>query len=458
MDDISFLIPFLLMSVAASFFVILWFGVLRMKSAFLKIVTRFCPIPIFVKDENLNLIYSTDAYFHLISQSQQDFNEEGVENTVLETGLPASYRHAFEQNNETRKVDIAINKVRTGQGDGVVGIIIDVTDLEGIKDSLGTLRSQYKRLVESVVDMSLVLDHNLVVQLCTPQISEHLGYSPEEVVGFSMATYMSEEEFTTFSTSLNTENVFFTVQMIHKDGGPKWFEFSSSRSDTGDWRIVGRDVSQKVVYEQALMDQNRILQESTSILTSIAQASATDIGDLINEKLCALGGIADVSLLQVYENMGSEGIKKTYEWCAEKGLEKTSVRGDLCYREPVASLIQSPEPFVLPFRMDCLNGYHCQDRCQNLHTECSTTYLIGCPIHIRRTLWGVMCYYTAHSDKVWLDVQKHSLGFLSIGIGSVVSLQEELSRNRTISSRALKTLEILADGYKQIGSVNAKQS
>ena len=158
---------------------------------------------------------------------------------------------------------------------GILGVLIDITELKQVEQALRKSEGKYRRLFESLVDVFYQTDNAGRLTMVSPSIKKAAGYKPEEVIGSYLRDYyVNPDERKKFLELISTNGFVenFEVQMKKKDGSVLWASVNAGLSRDQEGNIVGvegiaRDITERINAEEELRETKerfRNLTETTS--------------------------------------------------------------------------------------------------------------------------------------------------------------------------------------------------
>jgi len=81
-----------------------------------------------------------------------------------------------------------------GETTGFRGIIIDISELKRVEDALRESEEKYRLLVEVNQDIFYSLDHNGTILYVGPQVTDQLGFRPEEMAGHNFTEFIHPDD------------------------------------------------------------------------------------------------------------------------------------------------------------------------------------------------------------------------------------------------------------------------
>jgi len=167
----------------------------------------------------------------------------------------------------------ALIKKASGEGQGVVLILRDVTDEQALQSALRQSESRFRNLVESSSDWIWEVDSNAVYTYVSPRCREILGYEPEEILGKRPFDLMPADEAKRVSAifqKIRAEKRAFSQfenTNLHKSGRCVLLETNGAPILDGQGSLIGyrgidRDITVRKQEEAKEAALGRILEES----------------------------------------------------------------------------------------------------------------------------------------------------------------------------------------------------
>jgi PAS domain S-box-containing protein/putative nucleotidyltransferase with HDIG domain len=200
----------------------------------------------------------------------------------------------------------------------------------------------YKAIVESMVDMVIITDHEGIINYASPQWEALLGYHPSEMIGKRRWDFMNEEETKKlqekFFPYFNRRIPFYllTHSLTHKDGHRIVVESSGtpifdSHGEFNGYRVSNRDITNRSLLEdfssQMKEDAYATLLRYQEVITKTSKmfmdSPFDQLDHAINQSLTEVGNLLNICRVYIFEfDAGAQTISNTYEWCAN-GVEST---------------------------------------------------------------------------------------------------------------------------------------
>ncbi len=167
-----------------------------------------------------------------------------------------------------------------GEVTQVIGVATDVTDRDQLARALDRSRSRLQVILEATSDLIITLDEKGVFRFASPSITEHLGWSIEEIVGREAVEFMHPEDVgKVFEAGLATPRGASTGtiqhRIRHKDGTWRYFESIGANRladpPANAFVISARPIDERKMAEEALRSSEerfRLLAENSTDIIS----------------------------------------------------------------------------------------------------------------------------------------------------------------------------------------------
>ena len=194
--------------------------------------------------------------------------------------------------------------VRNEHGEiiGASGVCLDVTHLMLADEALRASESRYRLLAETATDIVLQTDREGLLTYVSPSVTKLTGYTPEEILGRSMACLVHPDDFAEVrrlgqialasNGRIKTWNVQYRFE--HRDGRLLWFDARPSMIiDPATGLCCGfadtiRDITERKAGEAALL-------AARDAAEAAAEAKADFLANMSHEIRTPLTGVIGFS-------------------------------------------------------------------------------------------------------------------------------------------------------------------
>ena len=156
-----------------------------------------------------------------------------------------------------------------------LSIIRDVHEEHEAKSNLLQSEEKYRTLVEESTEIIFSLTETFDLYYLSPNVSQFLGYTAEEVLGHSIFEYIHSDDLNIFQLMVSStndflaENQFLEFRLRHKGGGYKVFNSNG--------RMVERKQDSKRYYTGIARDISRLKEAQLELLVAKERAEQASI-------------------------------------------------------------------------------------------------------------------------------------------------------------------------------------
>lgn len=201
----------------------------------------------------------------------------------------------------------------SGKAKTMFGTTQDVTRRKMVEKSLKDSESKFRNLIETTPDMIWEIDKKGKFKYISPQSSDILGYTPQEIIGKNMFSFIAPEAVERikklFSTHINNFDKINTLEVpsCRKDGNEITLEIRSVRaSDDKDnhdgFQGIARDITERNMatnqLKASIKEKDILLQEIHHRVKNNMQI----ISSLLNLQITYLNDDEAVNLLKESQN------------------------------------------------------------------------------------------------------------------------------------------------------------
>ncbi len=161
--------------------------------------------------------------------------------------------------------ELSVSLIRDAEGNptGFAGVSRDVTERKRMEEKLRRAEEKYRAMLESIQEVYFETDLAGKITYIPDEVSKHIGYLKEELMGDTIRKHTDEETFDrltrVFAELYKTRVPIKTVdaKIIRKDGSMGFYEFSVSLVTDSEGKPTGfgaisRDVSERKRMEDAI--------------------------------------------------------------------------------------------------------------------------------------------------------------------------------------------------------------
>jgi len=176
---------------------------------------------------------------------------------------------------------------------GVTMMLEDITEEKRAEEALRESENTYRSLVEEIKDAIWNLDEDCIFTYVSPRTTAILGYSPDEMVGKALTSFMSPDEAEGLTSFIRPGGEpcpdrpgLLEFAMLHRDGHKVYIESSGTPcydeiGDYSGYRVVCRDISERKKAAKRVSQWKSFLQSIVQNIPAMVMVWAFSEGDFI---------------------------------------------------------------------------------------------------------------------------------------------------------------------------------
>lgn len=176
---------------------------------------------------------------------------------------------------------------------GVLFSARDITDFVKTKESLRKSEEKYRTLVEESTEIIFSLSEKYELTYVSPNVTQFLGYSSEEVMGTSIFDYLNPEDLGAFQEMVSVEvdflakNQFLEFRLKHKDGTFRVFNSNGKLIEHKDrsgryYTGIARDISKLKETQHALIMEKERAEQASMVKSQFLSIMSHEIRTPLN--------------------------------------------------------------------------------------------------------------------------------------------------------------------------------
>ncbi|MFW9902745.1 MAG: PAS domain S-box protein [Candidatus Thorarchaeota archaeon] len=143
-----------------------------------------------------------------------------------------------------------------GNPQEIIGYWSDITEQKNIEKEFQRSELKYQNLIDNMVDILVETNSDAIITFISPQVTDILAYSPEELIGKSSLDFVYPNDLESVVNALtNTGDLILEVGLKHKDGHFVPFSIlGRSVQVDGTTKLVGvlRDITEQKKADESL--------------------------------------------------------------------------------------------------------------------------------------------------------------------------------------------------------------
>jgi PAS domain S-box-containing protein len=261
-------------------------------------------------EEELLGKYSLDLVY---SEDREMVREKAIENLKSENGsVPYEYR-LVKKNDEIIWVLEEVTSINRGGKRATVGSFMDITARKELEEDIKNSEKRYRTVLDEIGDAYFEVDLKGTLTFVNDQMTQHLLYSKEELLGMNYKAFTAKEEIKNVYAAYNKiyrtgePSLSFGHKTIRKDGTRGFSDVSISplknaKGELFGFRGISRDITVRKRLEEereALLQDikriNRKLEEANKELQDFVYIASHDLREPLR-KISSFGTILQESL------------------------------------------------------------------------------------------------------------------------------------------------------------------
>jgi PAS domain S-box-containing protein len=261
-------------------------------------------------EEELLGKYSLDLVY---SEDREMVREKAIENLKSENGsIPYEYR-LVKKNDEIIWVLEEVTSINHGGRRAIVGSFMDITARKELEEDIENSEKRYRTVLDEIGDAYFEVDLKGTLTFVNDQMTQHLLYSKEELLGMNYKAFTANEEIKNVYAAYNKiyrtgePSLSFGHKTIRKDGTSGFSDVSISplknaKGELFGFRGISRDITVRKRLEEereALLQDikriNRKLEEANKELQDFVYIASHDLREPLR-KISSFGTLLQDSL------------------------------------------------------------------------------------------------------------------------------------------------------------------
>ena len=240
------------------------------------------------------------------------------------------YKHRM-ANGEVRDVKVYSGPVLIGNSNLLYSIIYDITDQKTAEENLQKSEEKYRNLVESINEVVYSITAEGIINYASSSVKKVFGYSPEEIIGNNILSFVHPDDKQTISKHLATlaKKDYFNLEYryINKSGETGWVRASTIAIFEEGILIGGSgtiaDITAQKKAEESLKKLSQAIEQSP-VITYITNTNG--LIEYVNPAGVEITGYSEEEILGQNPRIFSSGEKSKEEY---KNLWQTIIAGNI---------------------------------------------------------------------------------------------------------------------------------
>jgi PAS domain S-box-containing protein len=229
-------------------------------------------------EEELLGKYSLDLVH---SEDREVVRKKAIENLKSEKGSISYEYRLVKKNGEIIWVLEEVTSINYGGKRATVGSFMNITARKELEESIGYSEKRYRTVLDEIGDAYFEVDLKGALTFVNDQMTQHLQYSKEELLGMNYRTFTAKEEIKNVYEAYNRvyrtgePSLSFGHKVIRKDGTGGFSDVSISplknaKGEIFGFRGISRDITERKQLEE---EREALLQEIRKINQKLEEAN-----------------------------------------------------------------------------------------------------------------------------------------------------------------------------------------
>jgi len=301
--------------------------------------------------------------------------EELIHNyrTTIDTGIPFTGEVPVMMQGELKYFYNRLIPFRFSPDDeqAVLSLSLDITRQHAIREELTLREEQYRRIVDTAEEGIWQMDGQKNTVYVNPRMAEMLGFTPEEMLGKNVTSFMPPEELDHYTQRMihrmHGENERYEQEFVKKDGTRIWLHVSATALVSADGTFNGSfamftDITEQKRAEKALVEsETRFYELFNNLPVAVAIYRPVDNGndfiftdfnrageqierieraDLIGRSvLDVFPGVREFGLFEVFQRVYQTGIPEKFPLSFYKDNRVEGWKENYVYKLPSGEIV-----------------------------------------------------------------------------------------------------------------------
>jgi PAS domain S-box-containing protein len=253
---------------------------------------------------SLDLVYLED---------REMVRKKAIENLKSENGSISYEYRLVKKNDDVLWVLEEVTSINRGGKRATVGSFMDITARKELEEDIKNSEKRYRTVLDEIGDAYFEVDLNGTLTFVNDQMTQHLLYSKEELLGMNYKAFTAEEEIKNVYAAYNKiyktgePSLSFGHKTIRKDGTRGFSDVSVSPLKNAKGEIFGfRGISRDITVRKRLEEEreallqdikriNRKLEEANKELQDFVYIASHDLREPLR-KISSFGTLLQDSL------------------------------------------------------------------------------------------------------------------------------------------------------------------
>ena len=332
---------------------------------------------------------------------------------------------------------------------GLIFSCRDITFRKKAEIALAQSEDKYRMLMDSIQDGVFSIE-NGIITFANRALSEMIGYTIEETIGYSFTNFVAPEDLETVKKNYSLRQnglaapSSYEWRMLHKDGSRVFVNMSARVINYhGRKATIGtiKDITHQKELEQILLNQKNLFKGVADAANILLTERDFDLA--IKNTLESLGKSSDIDRVYIFENAvdeisGEPIINQKYEWT--NGTVSVEIDNPELQNLHYFPMFEDWYPILKGGGIINQLVKDLNPALRDLLSEEDIKSILLVPIMVKNNFWGFIGFDYCKSDRIWNDSEISILKTTAANLGGVI--EREIAKKELIEAK--ETAEVMS--------------
>lgn len=316
-----------------------------------------------------------------------------------------------------------------GLPEGLIGIMIDVSDQLAVQRSLVESKAKYRSYVENAPDGVFIADREGNYVDANQAACTMTGYSHDELTRLSVRRLLAPESMDEgmrhFEELVRLGHSSGAMVLRRRDGSKVFMQVEAVRISSTEYLGFCKDITQRHQMERRLRDSVYLLAAIASAADLIITSGSwrTSIGRVLSHIGAAACASRACLFLAAPRDDASWDITLEHEWIDASLIDDRYQVPAQSLHLPTLGLQRWIEAFLAHHELIVRPATAAEDERSALHALGAISSIMV-PIHVAGTWWGVLSLDQCDVDREWEEQESDGLRIIANILGTTIEREE----------------------------------